>query len=493
MKRPNILIFMTDQQRGDSIPPYSRALTPNLDKFCSEGVTFTKTFGPAPHCCPARATFFSGLFPTQHGVWNNVNVGNTLSLGLNSGVRLWSEDLADAGYYMLYNGKWHVSDEEGPDKRGFNTVDQLNKPDRYGTRNRHDAPDAYEWSRYHNIVVPEERTEGTMLRPGYGPMTLYGHEENEEWSRLLQHDRNVVDSSVEIIKNRKKSDTPWCHYIGTIGPHDPYTVPQKYLDMYDIEDIKLPPSYYDNLRDKPNLYRKTRDTFDQLTEDEHRESIRHYLAFCTYEDALFGEILDILEEKDEIDNTMIIYTSDHGDYLAEHGLWCKGLPCFQGAYHIPNVICWKGVLKNGGRYVDEFVGLQDFAPTFLEAAGIEPDREFAGNSLMPFIKDEQPDDWIKEVYTQSNGNELYGIQRSVMTKEWKYVYNGYDYDELYDLTNDPNETRNLIEKSRYEDTKKELMKKIWRFAHKNDDVCINPYIMVGLATYGPGIIFEENN
>jgi len=90
MQRPNILVFMTDQQRADTIPPYSRARMPNLERFCSDGVVFTQAFCPSPHCCPSRATFFTGLYPSQHGVWNNVDVPNTLSRGLHEGVRLWS-------------------------------------------------------------------------------------------------------------------------------------------------------------------------------------------------------------------------------------------------------------------------------------------------------------------------------------------------------------------------------------------------------------------
>ena len=99
MARPNLLIFMTDQQRGATVLPGSpvKAVTPCLDRFRAEGVTFTRAFCPSPHCCPSRATFFSGLYPSEHGVWNNVDVGNTLSRGLNDGIRLWSEDLAASG------------------------------------------------------------------------------------------------------------------------------------------------------------------------------------------------------------------------------------------------------------------------------------------------------------------------------------------------------------------------------------------------------------
>lgn len=478
--KPNILIFMTDQQRGDTIPPYGKAYTPNLDRFCNEGISFSNAYTVSPHCCPSRATFFSGLYPSQHGVWNNVEVGNTLSRGLYEGVRLWSEDLNEAGYELYYHGKWHVSSLEKPSDRGFRS--DVTEPEH--KMYRHTAPSTHEWGPYKQQQQDEERKEGEIERNGYPRYIHYGTRENPF------NDGGVVQDALEVMRSRPKGK-PWCHYIGTLGPHDPYFVPQKYLDMYKLEDIELPASFTDRMQDKPALYRKTRDRFDQLSEQEHKEAIRHYLAFCTYEDALFGEILDELERSGEADNTLVIYMSDHGDYMAEHGLWCKGLPCFKGAYHIPVAIRWPKGIAQPGRIEESFVTLADFAPTILEIAGISCNRTFAGESLLPFLKNEQPATWRDAIFTQSNGNELYGIQRSIMTREWKYVYNGFDYEELYDLQADPNEMNNLYGKPEYDQIVKELSKRIWSFAHSVGDVCINPYIMVGLAPYGPGVAFEN--
>ena len=119
MTQPNILIVMTDHQRADTALPEHPAITPNLDRFAAEGVTFTNAFCPSPHCCPARATFFTGLYPSRHGVWNNICNDQALSRGLKPGVRLWSEDLAEAGYALHFSGKWHVSVEESPADRGW--------------------------------------------------------------------------------------------------------------------------------------------------------------------------------------------------------------------------------------------------------------------------------------------------------------------------------------------------------------------------------------
>ncbi|MBD2844049.1 sulfatase-like hydrolase/transferase [Paenibacillus sp. IB182496] len=485
-RKPNILIFMSDQQRADTIPPYGKAKTPNLDRFCQAGVTFSNAYTISPHCCPSRATFFSGLYPSQHGVWNNVDVGNTLSRGLYEGVRLWSEDLRDDGYELRYHGKWHVSATEGPEHRGFN------EPAASVEGYRHARPHTGEWSRYaggETLVESDERKDGEIMRNGYDTYTHYGVHEDPF------NDRATVEEAIASLRQlgSESARRPWCLYAGTLGPHDPYFVPQRYLDQYAIDDIELPPSFYDRMEDKPGLYRKTRGRFDQLTEREHKEAIRHYLAFCTYEDDLFGQVLDELERSGEAANTLVLYLSDHGDYMAEHGLWCKGLPCFRGAYHIPAVIRWPAEVKDPGRVVDEFVNLADFAPTFLEAASIETDRVFAGSSLIPFIRNDRPEAWREAVFTQSNGNELYGIQRSIMTKEWKFVYNGFDYEELYDLREDPHETCNRFGQAEYEPVVRSLSEQLWSFARKVDDVCINPYVMVALAPYGPGVAFATHS
>ncbi len=478
MNRPNILIFMTDQQRADSVTGY-KCLTPNLDKFRNKSITFTNTFCPSPHCCPSRASFMSGLYPSQHGVWHNVGVANAINRGLNDGVRLWSEDFADAGYDMAFSGKWHVSAMEGPDNRGWNVYPETTGAHSFNTPER--AWEIYSQNGYKETT---NRVAGEIIRHGWSDYIHYGESGNPF------NDQDVVDTTLEVIKRRGKSNRPWCQYIGTLGPHDPYKVPSQFLDMYDINDIELPSSYSDKLKNRPNLYRRTRDVFDQLSDDEHREAISHYLAFCSYEDYLFGQVLGALEENGQRDNTIIIYTSDHGDYSAEHGLWCKGLPCFQGAYKVPLVISWNKGIKNPGRKVDEYISLADFAPTFLEVAGIKVEREFFGQSLTSFFKDEKVTDWRDVVYTQSNGNEQYGIQRSVMTDKWKYVYNGFDYDELYDLENDPDEMVNVVNNLENKEIIKAMCKRMWKLGYQSKDNCINPYIMVGFAPYGPGVAFE---
>lgn len=492
--KPNILIFFVDQQRGDSVPPYSRAITPSVGRLAKEGVTFANTFCPSPHCSPSRATFWTGLYPSQHGVWNNVSVGNALSRGLFDGVKCWTEHFDPAEYRLRTHGKWHVSAYQSPSSRGFENDDGFGRPAWAGDGFSLSAPaPPFEWDRHRREAreKPEGATPkakgsrgGRIDRSGYCPFWLYGDTGDEV------SPGRMVERAVEFLSGPRDPEQSWVLHVGTGHTHDPYFAPKPFVDLYRDWDIELPASYGDTMDDKPALYRRTRRNFDKVSREEHIEAIRHYLACCSYVDYQFGVVLDALEKTGEADNTVVIYVADHGDYMAEHGLWAKGLPCFRGAYHVPCVIRWPAGVNEPGRVVNEFVSLADFAPTLLEVAGYKADQALAGRSLVPFLRGEPPADWRTEMHLQSNGNELYGIQRAVVTDRWKLVYNGFDFDELYDLENDPDERVNVFGRPENAGVIRELYAKLWRFAYEHDDVCVNEYIMVALAEHGPGVIFE---
>jgi len=482
MRQPNILIFMTDHQRGDTVLPEHPARTPNVEALAAAGVTFTNTFCPAPHCCPARATFHSGLFPSRHGVWNNVCNDQALSRGPKAGVKLFSEDLAEAGYRLAWSGKWHVSVEESPADRGW---EERFVSAAAGTVH---SPT---WEGYRKIAArpePTQRGEGEIFRPGYGTYRLYGCSDEQGNA----HDERAVAEALEALPELARGDQPWAMFVGTVAPHDPYVVPGRFLDLYDLDDVPLPAAYDDALADKPRVYRRMREMrFAQLSEREVREGVRHFWAYCSYLDELFGKVLAALEATGQAENTLVLYCSDHGDYCGEHGLFCKGIPCFRGAYHVPAVVRWPAGIVRPGRRVEALVSLADFAPTFIELAGRKAQRRLSGSSLVPFLQDRPPGRWRDEIHTQCNGVELYYTQRSVMTDRYKYVFNGFDADELYDLRADPHETKNLADDPRYEPLKRDLVRRMWRFALAENDSAINSYITVSLAPFGPAEAFRD--
>jgi arylsulfatase A-like enzyme len=197
-----------------------------------------------------------------------------------------------------------------------------------------------------------------------------------------------------------------------------------------------------------------------------------------------------LEATGQAEDTLLVYCSDHGDYCGDHGLFAKGIPAFRGAYHVPAIVRWPAGIKNPGRRVSEFVSLADFAPTFVEAVGGRPDPDLTGRSLFPFFRGSIPQEWRDDSHTQCNGVEVYYTQRSVMTREFKYVFNAFDFDELYDLKNDPHEMKNVAADSAYEEVKRQMVRRMWRFACREKDTAIHPYITVALAPYGPAEAFR---
>ncbi len=482
-KRPNILIFMTDQERADVVAPDHPCQTPNADRLAQEGIRFTQTYCPAPHCCPSRATFMSGLYPSRHGIYNNIKTRTAINTGLKPEVTLFSEQLRDAGYRTVLCGKWHVSGEEDPSDRGWEERAVTGAGNTFHSR----SIDDWRQGPRTEDTSGRERPRGHVQRPGWGDFTVYktlpnggpkGYEADADYK--------VLQAALDALSEVAAGDEPWCLFVGPIGPHDPFNVPQKFVDLYDPEQIPLPASYGDTLEDKPRIYqRQRRQLWDQLSAAEVRESIAHYYAYCTMEDAMFGEVLDALDATGQADETLVIFLSDHGDYCGDHGLYLKGIPAFREAYHVPCIMRWPQGITRPNRTVDAFVSLADFAPTFLDIAAIDDPHYRTGQSLRPFFRDETPDEWRDAQYTQCNGVELYYTQRSVTTKEFKYVYNGFDFDELYDLRSDPHEMTNVAEDPDYQAIKRELVHKLWQFAAQEEDIIFNPYGTVALAPWGP--------
>lgn len=510
-RRPNILVFMPDQQEGGTVLPSSPCITPNLDKFAAQGVTFTHAFCPAPHCCPSRTSFMSGLYPSEHGIFNNVDTDTAIHFDPNPGVKFFSEKLNSGGYQLAYSGKWHVSAHQTPADRGWKELKGQAQPGHGGGRRRagHAQPEAQESGPRHA---------GEVLRPGWGNLQLYRSippQGPHGYEGL--GDYEIVRRGAEGLKSLASGNQPWCLMVSNSGGHDTYVVPQNFIDMYRGKTAELPPSFRDTLEDKPRIYQRMRYQYwSQLSDDEVRASITHYWAKLTMQDALFGLLLDALEKSGQADNTIVIYVSDHGDYSGSHGLWAKGVPSFREGYHIPCVIRWPRGTARPGSTVDAFVSTVDFAPTILDAAGLKPDSPMSGASLLPWLRGERPSNWRDAVFTQLNGVELYYTQRIVMTKQHKYVYNGFDFDELYDLQKDPHEMVNLA----FPDLKQaraavaqgaglknngdipwphlppdlakvrgDMVGRMWKFAREHKDQIFNSYLTVAMAPFGPNMKF----
>ncbi|MFQ6131638.1 MAG: sulfatase-like hydrolase/transferase [Armatimonadota bacterium] len=474
--RPNILIVMSDHERAEVVRPDSPCPTPHAGRVAAEGIRFDQAYTVAGHCCPARASFMTGVFPSRHGVFNNVMNPTALRRGLNPGVRTWSEILAEDGYRLSYTGKWHVSSEEGPEDRGWTPFGQVTATG-YSPRRTWERPPPSRRQREQNLLKSV-----WAPRNGWPDVLLCGTrkgaiEDTREFQETLD--------GIEELKRLTQQDGPWCLYVGWGGPHDPYVIPDPWASMIDPGDVELPPSYGDDLMDRPAIYRRQKQLWDQLTPDQVKLALAHYWGYCAMLDHMFGMILDALDETGQADNTLVVRTSDHGDLVGAHGLFLKGIPPYEEAYSVPLIVRWPAGIRQPGRVSSSIVQLMDLAPTLCEAAGAPPLDPCDAQSLLPIFTSQEPDGARQELYCQMNGVELYYTQRIMRVGRYKYVFNGFDFDELYDLEADPHERRNLINEPKLESVRRMLLERLWDWARKTDDFIDNPSPTVGLIPLGP--------
>ena len=482
---PNIFVFMSDQEQSQVVLPNHPCITPVADQLAREGILFERCYTPTSHSCPARASYFTGLYPSHHGIYNNINTHTAIAGHINEGCKMFSENMSEAGWNMGHTGKWHCSNTENPADRGWEEV--------HSTAKANKLQPADFWKKALDAAQPDDvdtpRRRGEVIMPGYGRKPLYGivDKTKEDYG-----DYKVVTKALEAMERYSKEDKPFFIHCGPVSPHDAYMIPQEYADMYDPTKVELPRSFYeDDLEDKPRIYqRHNKQLWSQLSEAEHKEAVAHYWGFCTMVDDYRKMVVDKIDELGIADDTILIFTSDHGDYCSAHGLYCKGVPSFDEGPHVPLIVRWPNGIDNPGRTVDEFITMCDFAPTFLEVAGLEQNPT-SGASFAPFFKSSDVPGWTQEFHTQFNGVELYYSQRSVMTKEYKYVFNGFDFDELYDLTKDPGEIKNLSDDPDYQDIKKDMVRRMWRFSCEEKDIWGNGYFTVALAPWGPNVALTE--
>lgn len=482
--RPNILLVMSDHERADVLHPSHPCPTPNATRLAAEGVLFTQAYTVCTHCCPARASLMTGLYPSGHGVFNNVLTNTALHRGLNAGVRCWSESLAEAGYRMRYTGKWHVSAEERPSDRGweeFGVVTALPTERHEPPRGSHPGPrDAETKGGLRDCVwVP---------RDGW-PDSLLSAVSPRPSTETLEY-RQTQDTIAQIHElaagGSAPGDQPWCLNLGWVTPHDPYTVPADYADLIDPATVPLPPSFRDDLSDRPALYtRQRRQLWDQVDEEGIRLSIARFWALCAMQDDFLGMILQALEETGQADNTLLIRTADHGDLLGEHGLFLKGVAPYQGSYHIPLLMRWPNGIAKPGREINSLARILDLSPTILQAGGAEPLAASHAQSLLPLLDGREPDGQREELFTQMNGVELYYSQRIMRVGRYKYIFNGFDFDELYDLEPDPWERQNLIDEPSLDGVRRRLLARLWDYVRDTDDTIDNAYPPVALVPVGP--------
>ena len=480
MSKPNILILMLEHGHYGTIDPNSPVSLPNMQRLSDEGAWLEAMYTIAAHSCPARASFFTGVYPSWHGILNNVCNPTALRTGIRPGVKHFSESLAALGYELRLTGKWHITVEESPESKGWKGFGHV-------TATKMEGRGTFDPGAEDRALAREEEHRGLInpviaKRNGW-PSALLSGAHRRPLSETAEYQLGMV--AVEQIETLSRGKAPWCIYCGWNAVHDPYRPPQEYAKRFPAESVELPANFHDDLKDKPAIYRRQNLLWAQLSEAEVRQAIAHYRAWCVAMDDIIGMILDALDRAGQADNTLVVLNTDHGDYLGSHGLWCKGIPCFEEGYHLPTAIRWPAGIGKEGRRIQSIGHIVDFAPTFLEAAGAPLYEPVSGRSLLPILDGREKDGLRDEFYAQMNGVELYYSQRIMRKGRYKYVFNGFDFDELYDLQTDPGELKNRINDPALETARRNLLDLLWKHVEREKDPVDNQYATVGLIPIGP--------
>lgn len=470
--RPNVLFLMTDQMQGRVLDPDHVCKTPHFDALAARGMRFTRAYTPNAVCSPARASLMTGRLPHNHGVLTVTHCVDDDQANLRTEQRHWAQSLDDAGYRTGYFGKWHVERTGELDRFGWQT--QIERGS----------------STFNDLMAKQPQPTMTTARhisdpPGYRDALLYGTTDTPAANRSVGV---TVDAAEPFMRDAIAEGDPWCCFVSVIEPHDPFVTSVAARAAYDLDAIKPPPNWSDDMADKPGMYRKEARTYASLTDAEKREAAACYYASITEIDEQFGRLIKLLDESGQRDNTIIILTSDHGEFLGAHGLYCKNVSAFEEAYNIPLLFAGPGITS--GAVSDARVGLHEVGPTLLAHLGLTWQSVEDSRSFAPVLDDPTKSADHATGYAEYFGTRYWMTQRVIWEGSWKLVWNGFDFDELYNLGDDPYEQTNLAADPAYEERYRQMMRLAWDYAKRTGDKSLlnAGYTgLRGLATYGPEI------
>ena len=414
--QPNILLIMADQLATPFLSLHGGpAKTPNIDRLAASGVNFTSAYSNSPLCAPARFAMMSGQLNSKIGAYDNASE-------FASSVPTFAHHLRAAGYQTSLVGKMHFV---GPDQlHGFEerlTTDIY--PADFGwTPNWGDPDGRFDWW-FHNM--------DSVVHAGVADV-----------SNQLDYDDDVAHHSIRKLRDlaRTCDPRPWMMTASFTHPHDPYVARQQFWDMYTDDEIPMPAVGVDDVEADPHSERLrhviTADT-TEVTDEQIRNARHAYLANISYVDHHIGEMLDVLDRHGMADDTVVMFTADHGDMLGERGLWYK-MSFFEHSARIPLIITRPGTdaVVNGSH-----VGLLDIAPTLLELAGVDVPDVMDGASLIPLL--DRPSDRERTVVGEYLGEGAIAPVFMIRRGQWKFVWSRADPPQLFDLDADPHELANL--------------------------------------------------
>lgn len=460
--KPNILWICTDQQRYDTIAAlgFPHLSTPNLDQLVGEGVAFERAYCQAPICTPSRASFLTGMYPSSIRVNRN---GNPTFPDF---PPLISKRLADIGYTCGLIGKLHLTSAYGRI--------EARTDDGYSYWQYSHAP-RDNWERGHDYA-DWVRAKGADL----GELT----KDLAGVPAELHQTTFCAEKTIEFLEANR--DRPWFASVNIYDPHPPFNPPQAYRDQFDPDEVKPPLFRESDLAQQAKLA-----AIDFQSEARHPEDldikspilpqspmpayveddtpgrrdaralIAAYYAMIKLIDDQVGRILEALESSGQRDDTIIIFTSDHGEALGDHGLIQKGCRFYDGLVRVPLIWSWRGQFK-AGRRSRALVELTDIAPTLMQVCGLDIPDYISGKSLLPILTGEAPPEKHRDIARCEfiDALDLPDATVATMHVNQRYkliVYHNHGLGELYDLEADPGEFEDLWDSAAHQTLKLELL------------------------------------
>lgn len=448
MDKPNVLLITTDQHNAEILGCMGNPVvhTPNIDNLASRGAIFTQAFTPFPVCTPARTSIFTGLFAKNHGVRHNINMNYKPGAYALPPERItFPEILAENGYQTSFFGKLHTR-HEGGKNFGIQTARLVE-------------------GKGHFVGSPEEKDEYRryLLEKGY-PEDIWKVWENDPTYALNGYvtsplpDEDYIDKFIGDIalEYLERVQSPFFTWVSFCTPHNSWDPPALYDIMYDPADIPMPhrktgelekkhPSWVDQVaRTIPPLPATSIDkslpggienAYRRFPEEKTRRMLAAYYGEISHVDTQIGRVIETLERRGLMDNTLVIFTADHGDYLGNNWAFYKYGALYDSLIRVPFICCWPVNLPES-REFNELISLVDIMPTILDACGIAVPEELDGCSLLPLIKVEI-DDWRDKLLVES------GSTTAILTSDWKLFQWRDGIEELYNRRQDPHDMENL--------------------------------------------------
>lgn len=449
---PNLLLIMTDQLRHDCVGYVGRqpVKTPHLDSLAAAGVSFEHAYSAIPTCCPARQAFLRTKHPESFGAYWNYDI--TFPIGaLAPSEYTWSRELSRAGYRSSYLGKWHVNPDHTPLEYGYDAYSGL---------------DLYDELR-------RSRTIG-----GESGCSWRGAVDDAELGETRTH--FFAREAARAIREGAQSDRPWHVRLDFSEPHLPCKPTGRFAEMYDPAELAPWGNFGDALHGKPFIQRQQLKNWSvdgDRWEDWAPVVARYFGAVSQVDDAI-GVVLDALKDSGQFEETIVVFTADHGDLCGAHGMVDKHYVMYDEVVRVPLIICWPDGIDTP-RVVESFVSSTlDVGPTILDLLGLPLPNDTHGRSLKALLDGTATESAENEIVSTFNGAQ-FGLycQRMLRTDRWKYVWNLTDVDELYDLESDPFELTNRAQDAEYTETLTSLRGRLYdRLTEVGDPLCTGPWV-----------------